>query len=129
MLLGAVLEEEVGDDAAVDVVAPTLVEGTRLLLGDGHLVQNVAAGATEPFGHGGAEESQVARRQPEVAVDEVLLAPLGHRRHGFTDEELASHVAERLQLVGHPRRHVVSGHEGPLLDDTASRLAVVESVS
>src|SRR6266851_5198868 len=110
LFLAAVLEDVVGDHPAVDVVAPALLQDAGLLLGNGHLMQDVAAGAAVLLGHSRAEQADPARLHPEFPVDVPLLGPLGHLRRGLALEELPRHVAQRLQFVGHPLRDVVSRH-------------------
>ncbi len=110
LLLAAVLEDVVGDHPAVDIVAPAFLQDTRLLLGDGHLVQDAATGAAVLLRDRRAEQADLARLHPELPVDEPLLGPLGHLRRGFPLEKLPRHIPQRPQLVGHPRRDVVSRH-------------------
>ena len=101
LLLGAVIEHVVRDDAVHDVTEARDALAADLL-DDDRLVADVAAQSAVLGRYIGAQQADLAGLGPEVAIDEVLFAPAGVIGDDLVFDEAARSVAEELELVVHP---------------------------
>jgi len=84
------------------------------LLGHHRLVARVAPDTAVLRGDVRAQEPDLARPVPQLAVHVVLFAPARVVRHDLVLDEAAGRVAEHLEFVVHPGGSVV-GHGGTLM--------------
>ena len=89
------------DDAVHDVTEARDALAADLL-DDDRLVTDIAAEPAVLGRNVGAQETDLARLGPQVAIDEVLLAPASVVGHDLALDEAARGVAEELELVVHP---------------------------
>jgi hypothetical protein len=99
---GPIGEDIVCDDAGMDGIAPACQVGAALFQTDHRLMAKIAACAAICLGDGGAEQAQLARLLPGLAVHDPGLAPARVMGPPFIIDEFRCHLAEHPVLVGHP---------------------------
>lgn len=113
LLLGAIGENIVGDDARAHIVAgPEAAPETGAddFLRDHRLMRERSAAAAIFGGDARAEQPSRSGAAPGVAIDDALGFPAFGMRHQLARDELGGFVGEQGQLVVHPWRmhHVES---------------------
>ena len=103
LLLGAVVEQVVRDDA-VDRVTETRDAAPAEFLDDDGLVAHVAAAAAVAVRNVRAEQPDFSRPRPQLAIDVMLLAEARVVRDDLVLDETPRGVPEEVQLLVHPRR-------------------------
>ncbi|MCY1422762.1 hypothetical protein D9M71_384570 [compost metagenome] len=112
LLLGAVIEDVLGDDVAEAGAQSATVAGEHLAGAD--VVADMAAGAAVLLGEVGEDQAQLAGLEPDFAIGVVLLAPLQFVRLDVFPGEALDHVLELFEILVHPGGAVVVQHCGYL---------------
>ena len=107
LLLGAVVQNIVGADGAVDRVAEIRAHPGFLQFLDHHRFMHKAASpAAVLLRNSGQQQPHRPRLGPGLAVHLALLAPAVQVRNKFTLQELGGAFPEQFQILGFPSRGV-----------------------
>ena len=113
LLLGAVGEEVVGHDAAVQRGAPGAVADAGLLLDEHGLVGEGAATSAVLLGDRDAEQTHLAGLAPQLAVDLLVLDETLDVGLDLLLAEGAGEIAEVVEVLVHPGR-TAAGHKSSI---------------
>jgi hypothetical protein len=120
LLLGAIVQDVMGDDGAVHRDADRHLGHDRLeILDHRRLIGEARADAAIGFRHARQKRAHLAERAPRRAIDLLLLSPRLGLRGELLRQKIAKRIAELVELRCHPGRTI--GHRNPHAPERARK--------